>query len=379
MAVSVRKSAEDTLPRPRFTSVIEALPPTVPFLAPEAIERQTGVPLRARLGANESGFGPSPKVIKAIADAASGVWTYGDPENYDLRTALGAKLGLDRANIAIGEGIDSLQGLICRLFVSPGDRVVTSLGAYPTFNYHVAAQGGVLATVPYREDHEDLEALAAECGKATTRIVYVANPDNPMGTWWSASDIENFVDAIPQDTLIVLDEAYGETAPEGTVPPIGFAGPNLLRLRTFSKAYGLAGLRVGYCMGDPEIIAAFDRIRNHFGVNKIGQVAALAALGDTDYLAGVLARIITARSKIEQMATELGLRTIPSSTNFVAIDCGRDADYALAILKGLAARGVFVRKPMAPVLAHTIRMSVGPDHELHVARQALADTLAELG
>lgn len=365
--------------RPRFTPVIEALPPTVPFLAPEAIVRQTGVPMRARLGANESGFGPSPKVVEAIANAASGVWTYGDPENFDLRTTLGQKLGLDIDTLAIGEGIDSLQGLICRLFVAAGDRVVTSLGAYPTFNYHVAAKGGELVTVPYRDDHEDLTALAEEAGKARTRIVYLANPDNPMGTWWDARSIEAFVDAVPAETLVVLDEAYGETAPQGTMPPIAFRRANLLRLRTFSKAYGLAGLRVGYCIGHPEITAGFDRIRNHFGVNKIGQIAALTALADEDYLQSTLANIARARNVIADFSRELGLSTIPSATNFVAIDCGQDASFAQAVLDGLARRGVFVRKPVAPGLARTIRMSVGPDPELEIARNALAETLAALG
>ncbi|WP_196260729.1 pyridoxal phosphate-dependent aminotransferase [Pelagibacterium limicola] len=364
--------------RPRFTPVIEALPSTVPFLAPEAIVRQTGIPMRARLGANESGFGPSPRVTAAIAQAASGVWTYGDPENHDLRTALAAKLGRGIDEISIGEGIDSLQGLICRLFIEPGDRVVTSLGAYPTFNYHVAAQGGALVTVPYRDDREDLEALADETKKAPTRIVYLANPDNPMGTWWQSQAIEAFVDAVSAKTLVVLDEAYGETAPTGTMPPTSFIRPNLLRLRTFSKAYGLAGLRVGYCLGDPGIIAGFDRIRNHFGVNKIGQIAALAALDDTAYLQEVLDAIARARRTIESFSSELGLLAIPSATNFVAIDCGQDAAYAQAVLDGLAARGVFVRKPSAPVLARTIRMSVGPEAELEIAHQALAETIRAL-
>jgi histidinol-phosphate aminotransferase len=364
--------------RPSFTPVIEALPPTIPFLAPEAIERQTGVKMRARLGANESGFGPSPKVIAAIAEAAPGVWTYGDPNWFALKTALAGTLGADPGTISIGEGIDALQGLICRLFIAPGDRVVTSLGAYPTFNYHVAAQGGELVTAPYRDDHEDLEALAAETTKVPNRIVYLDNPDNPMGKWWDAGSIEIFVDDVHGGTLVVLDEAYGETAPEGTMPPIGFTRPNLVRLRTFSKAYGLAGLRVGYCLGDPEIIGGFDRIRNHFGVTRIAQIAALAALRDTDYLDDVLARIARARTVIAGFATELGLATIPSATNFVAIDCGRDAAFAQAVLDGLAARGVFVRKPVAPVLARTIRMSVGPDAELAIARAALAETLAEI-
>lgn len=364
--------------RPRFNPIIEALPPTIPFLAPEAIARQSGIPLRARLGANESGFGPSPKVKAAIAEAAAGVWTYGDPECFDLRRALGEKLDLGIDEIAIGEGIDAIQGRICQLFLSPGDRVVTSLGAYPTFNYHVAARGGELVTVPYRDDHEDLEALAAEARRARTRIVYLANPDNPMGTWWDAEAVETFVDAIPSDTLVVLDEAYGETAPKGTMPPTGFKRPNLLRLRTFSKAYGLAGLRDGYCLGDPEILKGFDRIRNHFGVNKIGQIAAFAALADTPYLEDVLARIARARTIIADFSRELGLEPIASATNFVAIDCGRDAAFAEKVLAGLAKRGVFVRKPAAPVLARTIRMSVGPDPDLAVARDALAQTLTEL-
>lgn len=365
--------------RPPFTPIIEALPATIPFLAPEAIERRTGIPMRARLGANESGFGPSPKVVEAIARAASGVWTYGDPENHDLRVALGEKLDLDIDAITIGEGIDGLQGLICRLFVAPGDRVVTSLGAYPTFNYHVAAQGGELVSVPYRDDREDLAALAAEAAKGQTRIVYLANPDNPMGTWWDARAVEAFVDAIPAQTLVVLDEAYGETAPQGTMPPMSFRRPNLLRLRTFSKAYGLAGLRVGYCMGEPSIISAFDRIRNHFGVNKIGQIAARAALDDTGHLEDTIAKIARARGLIDDFATELGLATIPSATNFVAIDCGHDGIFAQNVLEGLAKRGVFVRKPAAPVLSRTIRMSVGPDAELAIARDALAETLAALG
>lgn len=364
--------------RPPLTPVVEALPATIPFVGPEAIERRAGLSLRARVGANESPFGPAPSVISAISDYAAEVWKYGDSENHLLRAALSEHLGVPADAITVGEGIDGLLGTTCRLFVAPGDRVVTSLGAYPTFNYHVAAQGGVLTTVPYSEDREDLEGLIAAVNAAPTRVVYLSNPDNPMGTWWDASAIEAFIDAIPANTLIVLDEAYGETAPVGTLPAIDIARPNLLRMRTFSKAYGLAGLRVGYCIGHPETIAAFDRIRNHFGVNTIAQLAARTALEDQLYLTSVVKKVRAGRDKIADFTRDLGLKPIPSATNFVTVDCGRDGAYAKAILLQLEARGVFIRKPMAPGLDRCIRISVGLSRELDIVATELTATLKSL-
>ncbi|WP_404405622.1 pyridoxal phosphate-dependent aminotransferase [Pelagibacterium halotolerans] len=361
--------------RPPFTPIIEALPATVPFVGPETIVRETGRPFRARLGANESGFGPAPSVIAKMREVAPEVWAYGDAQNHDIRAALAAHLGVGLENVTVGEGIDGLLGLTCRLFLSPGDRVVTSLGAYPTFNYHVAAQGAALATVPYVDDRESLESLLAATREEPTRIVYLANPDNPMGTVWTADKVAAFIAAVPEETLIVLDEAYCETAPQSAFPAFDTARPNLLRFRTFSKAYGLAGMRVGYAVGHQDVIAGFDRIRNHFGVTRMSQAAALAALADQAYLAEVVAKIARARETIYAFSSNLGLATIPSATNFVAIDCGRDHDYALAVLNGLAERGVFVRKPAAPVLNRCIRMSVGPDEELAIAAEALEDTL----
>src|SRR5690606_13611264 len=145
-----------------------------PFVGPEIIERRTGKPFRARLGANESAFGPSPKVIETIAGAAGTVWTYGDSEHFAIKSALAAHLGTPGETIAIGEGIDGLLGLTCRLFLAPGERVVTSLGAYPTFNYHVAAQGAELVTVPYENDRESLDGLLDAVRAAPTKIVYLA-------------------------------------------------------------------------------------------------------------------------------------------------------------------------------------------------------------
>ncbi|WMT86744.1 pyridoxal phosphate-dependent aminotransferase [Pelagibacterium sp. 26DY04] len=361
---------------PSLAPVIAALPPTVPFVGPEVIERRTGIPFRARLGANESAFGPSPKVIAAIAAAAGDVWTYGDSEIFAVRSALSDDLGTPLETLSVGEGIDALLGLTCRLFLAQNDRVVTSLGAYPTFNYHVAAQGAELSTVPYEDDRESLSGLLEATRAAPTKIVYLANPDNPMGTWWPAEEIEHFIDAVPPETLIVLDEAYGETAPAGTLPAIDVARPNLLRFRTFSKAYGLAGMRIGYCIGPADLIAAFDRIRNHFGVNKLAQIAALAALDDQDYLDRTVQAIAAGRDRIAERARQLELAPIASATNFVAIDCG-SASRAGAILERLLARGIFVRKPAVPVLDRCIRLSVGRPADIELACDTLESILAE--
>jgi len=367
-----------TMPRPHFTPLVEALPATVPFVGPEALERRSGTAIRARLGANENNFGPAPSVIAAIANAAPDVWKYCDSESHELRGALAENLALMPEQILVGEGIDGLLGLTCRLFLAQGDKAVTSLGAYPTFSYHVAGFGGHLVPVPYKDDREDLRGLMAAVKKHRPKIVYLSNPDNPMGTWWHANAIVDFAKNMPDETVIILDEAYCETAPSDAVPPLGFALPNLLRYRTFSKVYGLAGQRIGYVFGESDVIAGFDRIRNHFGVNKIAQIAALAALKDRDYLGKVIDWTAAGRAEIARFTNELGLSPLPSGTNFVTVDCGRDAAYAQAILNGLAERGVFIRKPMAPGLDRCIRISVGTEKDLEIARAALADTLKAL-
>jgi histidinol-phosphate aminotransferase len=305
-----------------------------------------------------------------MAEAAPLMWRYCDPENWDLRAALARHYGLSPAHFAIGEGIDSLLGLIVRMFAAPGSAVVTSLGAYPTFNYHVAGFGAELVTVPYRDDREDLGALLDAVQRSGAPLVYLANPDNPMGTWWPAAAIEAFIAALPQTTVLVLDEAYGETAPADALPPIDLP-PNVLRMRTFSKAYGLAGMRCGYAIGDPALIAAFDRVRNHFGMTRMTQVAAEAALADQAYMRGVVGKIAAARARLVIIGADNGLAALPSATNFVTFDCGRDGPYAKAILDGLISAGIFVRKPMAPVLNRCIRVSAAPDAELDLFAEAL--------
>lgn len=361
---------------PALTPLADELPSTVPFVGPEALERARGRPFRARIGANESVFGPAPSVIAAMRDEAPNVWMYCDPENHELKQAIAEFHGIAPENVVVGPGIDGLFGYTVRLFISPGETVASSLGAYPTFNYHVSGYGGRLVTVPYKDDHEDPEALAALAREEGAKMLFFANPDNPMGTWSGAEAVSKLIESIPDGALLCLDEAYGEFAPEGTMPPLDVSNPNVLRFRTFSKAYGLAGMRVGYAIGEAGVVKAFDKIRNHFGVNRMGQRAALAALADQGHLAAVQRDVAAARDRITAIARENGLDALPSATNFVAIDCGRDGTFAKAVLDELLARDVFVRMPGVAPLNRCIRVSAGREPDLEVLARAMPEALA---
>lgn len=344
---------------PILTALAASLPSTVPFVGPETQQRLMGRSFAARLGANENGFGPSPKAIAAMQMAAADVWMYGDPENHDLKQALAAHHGCGPENIVVGEGIDGLLGYLVRLMIAPGDAVVTSIGAYPTFNFHVAGYGGVLHRVPYRGDHEDPDALIAMADQVGAKLIYLANPDNPMGSHHSGAVIEHMISRLPSGTLLVLDEAYIDLAPEGTAPRIDPKTANVIRFRTFSKAHGLAGLRVGYGVTNSALALAFDKVRNHFGVGRVAQAGALAALLDQDYLAQVRDLVAQARARICDIARSHGLVPLPSATNFVTIDCGKDGDHARAVLAGLIDAGIFVRMPGVAPLDRCIRVSLG--------------------
>lgn len=357
------------------TPLVETLPSRVPFVGPEALERQRGVAFRARLGANESGFGPAPSVVAALAAAANDVWKYCDPENHDLKQALARHHGVKPENIAVGEGIDALFGYAVRMFVAPGVTVATSLGAYPTFNFHVNGYGGRLVTTPYVSDREDPATLLDLARREKARLIFFANPDNPMGSWWPAGTVTELIDSIPDESLLILDEAYGEFAPEGTLPPLDTANPKLLRFRTFSKAYGLAGARIGYCIGEAELVKSFDKVRNHFGVNRMAQAAALAALADQGYLREVIGKVEWVRGRISDIARRNGLAPLPSATNFVTIDCGLDGAFAKRVLDELIARGIFVRMPGVAPLNRCIRVSAAPDDELDLFAETLPEAL----
>jgi histidinol-phosphate aminotransferase len=362
----------------RFTPIIEKLPSTVPFVGPEALKRRSGAPIQARIGANESVFGPSPKAIAAIQAAATDSWKYGDPENFELKAAIAEQLGVAPENIACGGGIDGLLGLVVRLFIEPGDAVATSLGAYPTFNFHVAAAGGKLVTTPYVNDREDPASLLSVAKAESGKLLYFANPDNPMGTVWPADDVQRLIDAVPDTCMLLLDEAYVEFAPEGTAPAFDVTRKNLLRFRTFSKAHGMAGIRVGYVIGHADIISAFDKIRNHFGISRISQAGAIAAIKDQDWVQHVKREVITARARIRDIAKENSLTPLPSATNFMTVDCGRDGAYARAIVDGLLKHGIFIRMPGVAPLNRCIRVSCGDKKSLDLLAEALPKVLAGL-
>jgi len=360
---------------PRLTPLAQRLPATVPFVGPEAQERSLGRSFTARLGANESVFGPSPHAAAAMAGAAREAWQYADPEAHDLRRAIAAHHDCPAEHIHVGEGIDGILGNLVRLTVTHGTPVVTSAGAYPTFNYHVAGFGGALHTVPYTGDYEDPDRLIARAREVSARLIYLANPDNPMGTVHDAETIERMMTAVPEGAILVLDEAYVEFGP--TPPALDPTDRRVIRMRTFSKAHGMAGARVGYAIGDAALVSAFNKVRNHFGLNRIAQAGALAALADREHLAQVVARVAAARERIVAIAAETGLAALPSATNFVPIDCGGDGNLAARIRDALAARGVFVRMPFVAPQTRCIRVTCGTDADLGAFAAALPQALAE--
>ena len=362
---------------PPYSAIVRDLPSTVPFVGPEAQERARGAHFRARIGANESVFGPSPEAIAAMQAAAADAWQYCDPENHDLKMALAAHHAVSPDNIVIGEGIDGLFGYTARLFIDPGACAATSDGAYPTFNYQVAGAGGDIVTVPYTGDREDPEALVDLAKREQARLIFFANPNNPMGSWWDAKTVQAMIDAVPDGCVLCLDEAYSHFAPDGTLPELNVANPKVLRFRTFSKAYGLAGCRIGYAIGEAGVIKSFDKIRNHYGVNRIAQIGALAALKDQAFVAQVVENVTAARSRISAIAEAHDLTPLHSATNFVTIDCGRDGAYATAVLNALVARDIFVRMPWVAPLNRCIRISAGTDADLDLFEAALPNALAD--
>ena len=312
-----------------------------------------------------------------MQSAARDAWRYGDPENHDLRHALGDKLGIGPDRIVVGEGIDGLLGYLVRLLVEPGDPVVTSDGAYPTFNYHVAGFGGVLHKVSYREDHEDLDGLLAAVQKTGAKLVYLANPDNPMGTVHPASAVSAFLDKLPSDTVLCLDEAYIEFAPAGTAPPLEPAAPNLVRMRTFSKAHGLAGLRIGYAIADPDLATAFGKVRNHFGVSRVAQATACASLEDDRHLNSVVDAVERSRARITQIAASHGMTPVGAAANFQTLDTHRGSAFAKRLVQALGRHGVFVRMPFVEPQNRCIRVSAGPDAEMDVLERVFEAAVNE--
>lgn len=342
----------------RFTPLVRSLPDTAPFIGPEALERAQGRPFALRLGANESVFGPSPQAQEAMRAAVEQAQWYADPECWETRAALSACLGVSIEHIGVGAGIDDLLGQVARLYIDAGRQVVASLGSYPTFAFHVAGLGGVIDRVPYRDDRNDLEALADAARRSQATCVFLANPDNPSGSRFTGDEVAAFLAALPQQTTLLLDEAYSEFAPADTLTSVSADDPRLIRFRTFSKAYGMAGMRIGYVIAAPATVRALDKVRLHFGVNIVAHAGAQASLADHDYLASVVTEVARGREEYAALARECGLVALPSATNFVLFDVG-GVERARATVAALAQAGAFIRMPGAPPLDRCIRVTVG--------------------
>ncbi len=360
----------------RPTLAVEGLPATTPFIGPEQLMREAGLRELVRLGANESAFGPSPKAVAAMAAELPRLSWYGDPESLDLRDALAQKHGCSPSQIVVGAGIDDLMGLAVRAFVAPGEPALMSRGTYPTFLYHVMGYGGTPVYAPYRDDGApDLEELLATAQGVLPRIVYLANPDNPSGRFASRDEMQRLYDALPHDSLLLLDEAYADFVDEAELLPPVFED-RLIRLRTFSKAYGMAGGRIGYALSTESNVRTFGKIRLHYGINRNAQIGALTALQDHAFTHYVVGETAAAREAYYRLARELRVPSIESRTNFVCLGM-ESPQRAAHVMNELLLRGVWVRKPGAPPLDSYIRVSAGTEPMRQAFAQALRAVLKD--
>lgn len=345
--------------------------PYVPGKSAQEVEREYGVTDVVRLSTNENPLGPSPLALAAIIQAGSEVHIYPDPTAPSLRRALAARTGLEEDWIFIGSGSDEILRLLASSYISPGDRVVVPDSSYPNYAAACSLFGARVETVPLKEEAMDLDAMAdAATG---SRLLFLCRPNNPTGAVFPEERFRLFMERIEPRTLVLLDEAYHEydTSSFNSLELL-HTYPNLILTRTFSKAHGLAGLRIGYGMARPEIWAPLLRVREPFSVNAIAQAAALAALEDHAHLDRTLAVTRQGKSALADLCREIGLRSVPSEANFVLIDLGRPAE---PVHEALLRQGVIVR-PCGGVNRPTcLRVTIGTPEQISRFAEALRTAL----
>ena len=362
---------------PSPLSIVSALPSTIPFVAPEELERSIGRPFRLRLGANESLFGASPLAIAAMQEQVLNAHYYCDPQGKDLRQALAKLHGLELDNIVLGAGIDGLLMLFARAYLDSNSVAVTSLGTYPTFEYAATAVGAKIIRVPYQNGALDLDALSKAAWTCKAQILYVANPDNPSGSFHGKAAMDKFKASLPPTTLLVLDEAYADFVPLEELTDSSNLS-NVVRARTFSKAHGMAGLRIGYAMGSSNLVHTLDKIRPHFEVNSVAQAGALGSLQDSSHLQYVMEQTEIGRQTLVGIVEKLGWKPMPSHTNFITIDMD-SVETANRLMQQLLTLGVFIRKPRRPPLDQCIRISVGREQDLTLLAELLPEAWQACG
>ncbi len=339
----------------------------------EAVKRQIKRSTVIKLASNENPLGPSPKVVAALKKAAGSLNRYPDAGCVELRTKLSKKLKVPVESIIAGNGSDELIVLALRAFVDPGDSVVVASPTFLVYEIQSKACGASITVVPLKNLRYDLNAMRSAIGPHT-KLVFIANPDNPTGTYVTKKELEEFLRDLPRETITMLDEAYYEFATASDYPQslqVVNQYPVIVT-RTFSKAYGLAGLRVGYGIAQPSIIEAMNAVREPFNVNSLAQAAAVAALDDAAFLAKTRKLVKTGARDITRALDKLKIRHIPTAANFVLIELGpRASEIAHALLM----RGVMVREMSAWKLSGYIRVTIGLAAENRLFIQALKQSL----
>jgi histidinol-phosphate aminotransferase len=343
---------------------IRGLKPYQPGKPIAELEREYGVTDIIKLASNENPLGPSPRALSAIAEASAELARYPDANGFDLKRALAARHRVEPGQVTLGNGSNDVLVLLAECFLGPGLEAVYSRYSFAVYALAVQATGAthrVADALP--ADHaqplgHDLAAMAAMIGPST-RIVFIANPNNPTGTWVEGGALERFIAALPSAVVVVVDEAYFEYVSAPAYPDTTrWLGryPNLVVTRTFSKAFGLAGLRIGYAVSSPELADLLNRVRQPFNTSSMAQAAALAALEDASHLARSVELNAEGLRSIASACVELGLGVVPSVGNFLLVDLRRDA---MPVFEALLREGVIVRPVGNYGLPDHLRISVG--------------------
>lgn len=358
--------------RPNILSV----KPYTPGKPIEEVQRELGLKGVIKLASNESCLGPSPRAVEAIRKNLKNINRYPDASSFYLKKKLAKFLGVKEENIMIGNGSDEVICLAIRAFVNPSEEVMI---AKPTFLiYEIASQvqDARIREIPLRRDFKyDIEGMR-EAITENTKMVFIANPDNPNGTYVAKKELERFLSSVPRDVIVFLDEAYFEFAksssrdyPDGTDY---LDRPNIIVARSFSKAYGLAGIRIGYGISNPEAISYMERVREPFNVNILAQAAALAALDDKIFLKRQLAHVEKEKRFLYKAFDGMGLEYVPSATNFILINVNRDCK---AVFKELLKKGIIIRDMKAWGLDTYIRVTIGTRRENERLIEALGKVI----
>jgi histidinol-phosphate aminotransferase len=360
--------------KPAFRDCLRPLQPYVPGSSTEEVAGKYAPPRISKMGSNENPLGPGRKAMEAVRNLAAGLSVYPDASAGDLRAALAAATGKKPGNFLVGNGSDEVLLLIAATYLNPGDNVLASTHTF--FNYEFVSRifDGEVRAVPTRDLRYDLPAFVA-AADARTKLVFLCNPNNPTGLHFTHADLQAFLGAMPREALVVVDEAYGEYADAPDFPDtraLMESFPNLVTTRTFSKAYGLAGLRVGYAMASESIVKDLRQVKMPFNVNLAAQKAALAALDDREHLERTLRLNRDGKLLLERSLARMGCGTLASQGNFL---CFLPPRPAAGICDHLFRQGVIVRPLGRFGLDAWIRVTIGtPEQNAHFL-SAMADLL----